>query len=85
MTDDQRTHTQTVLMREFSCYMSDGLAKQLNSVANDMSMTKESVFTRAIGLYKKSTEAIASGGRVLIEDIDGNVVELRGIVPPRGR
>lgn len=66
--------------RRFDVRMSPELAQQLDDVATLKGMTRADVFRRAVALYKRAAEAeIKEGGRVLIEDKEGNVRELVGL------
>lgn len=67
-------------LRRFDVTMSLELARDFNSLSYETNASRVDVFMRAIALYKRCSREILEGGKVLVQDKDGKITELIGLI-----
>lgn len=67
-------------LSRFDVKMSPELARDFNNLSYETNLSRSEVFRRAIALYKRCSREILDGGRVLVQDKDGKITELIGLI-----
>lgn len=67
-------------LRRFDIKMNTELAKDFNALSYETGVSGVEVFMRAIALYRRCTSAVRDGGTIFIQDKDGKMIELVGLI-----
>lgn len=67
-------------LRRFDIKMNNELAKDFNELSYETGVSRGEVFRRAIALYKRCTSAIQNGGTIFVQDKNGKMIELVGLI-----